>query len=144
MQANAGMQANIEVKRIDLWTLFRLAFLLYASLGLIAGFVVAGMMTLVGSIGGALAEEDVPGLGLLTGVVGLFFVPVLALVYGAIGSVIITIIGALFNLMSRLGGGLRFDVALAQPLLGSTPTPTPTPPSFVPEHPISRWARRPP
>jgi hypothetical protein len=128
------MHASVEVKRVDLWTLFRLAFLLYAAMGLIAGLFYAGIMTLIGGLGGALAEEDIPGLGLLTGVVGIFLVPVLAFVYGAVGSVMVTIAGALFNLMCRVAGGLKFDVAFAQPLFGaSTPTPSTTPaPRYIP------------
>jgi len=128
------MQATIEIKRVDLWTLFRVAFFLYAALGLIAGIFYASVVVLIGGIGEALGSEDIPGLGLLTGVAGVILIPVLAFVYGAIGSVVVTIIGMLFNLVCRLGGGVKIDAALAEPAFTASAPPS-VPRSPVPPYP---------
>ena len=126
------MQTSIEVKRVDLWTLFRLVFFLYAAIGLIAGMFYAFLMMVAGGFGEALIGEDIPGLSLITGFLGIILVPVLAFVYGAIGAVVFTIGGALFNLVARVGGGLRFEVALVQPAFGTAPVPAPTVPPVTP------------
>jgi hypothetical protein len=150
------MQTVIEVRRIDLWTLFKVSFFVYAVLGLIGGFFYLFFMMLVTGIGGALIEEELPGVGLLGGFLGLLLMPVLAFVYGAIGSVMVTICGAIVNLIMKGTGGVKFDIdvwpvrglvqapaaAAPQPATGappvapeSTPPPTsgsPAPPTSTP------------
>jgi hypothetical protein len=122
------LQTSIEIKRIDLWTLFRLAFFIYAAIGLIVGLFYAFILMVAGSFGEAFADESIPGVGLITGVFGFMLMPVFALIYGAMGAVVVTIGGAIFNLVSRLGGGIRFDVALVQQPLAPSPPPAPPPP----------------
>jgi hypothetical protein len=135
------LQTSIEVKRIDLWTLFRLAFFIYAAIGLIIGLFYAFILAIASSFGDVLADEGLPGMGLITGVVGVVMVPVFSFIYGAMGAVVITIGGAIFNLVSRLSGGIRFDVALVQPVMTAPAAPAPNPyapPSPSPEPPLTQ------
>ncbi len=104
------MRAVIEVKRIDLWSLFKVGFLVYAAIGLIGGLFYAAILFVAGGLGEFLFEEEASGIGFFGGALGVVLVPVLGFVYGAIGSVVIVIVGALFNLAVRVGGGLRFDI----------------------------------
>jgi hypothetical protein len=108
------MQSSIEVRRIDLWSLFKVAFFAYAALGLIFGFIYAFFMLIVTGIGGAFIEEELPHLGLLGGVFGIILVPVLAFLYGAVGSVVATIVAGILNLIMKAVGGVKFDVNLVQ------------------------------
>jgi hypothetical protein len=142
------MQTVIEVRRIDLWTLFKVSFFAYAVIGLIGGFFYLFFMMLASGIGSAFLEEEIPNFGLLGGAVGIIMMPVLGFLYGAIGAVTTTITGAIINLIMKAAGGLKFDVdvlpvaGLFQPS-GTTatppqPPPPPRPPSTppaVPEQP---------
>jgi hypothetical protein len=143
------MQTIIEVKRIDLWTLFKVTFFVYALLGLIGGFFYLFFMMVVTGIGGALFEDEMPDLGMLGGVLGIVLMPVLAFVYGAIGSVMATICGAIINLIMKATGGIKFDVAVTEvggfmqapavPAPGASPPPPPPgpttpPPAMQPPH----------
>ncbi len=126
------MQTVIEVRRIDLWTLFKVSFFVYALLGLIGGFFYLFFMMLASSIGTALIEEEFPSFGLLGGAVGIIMMPVLGFLYGAIGSVTTTICGAIINLIMKASGGVKFDVDVL-PVAGmmqpAGPPPQPAPPS---------------
>jgi len=115
------MKTILEVKRIDLFSLFKIAFFLYAGLGLIFGFFYAFFLLLASGIGGAFLEEELPNFGFLGGVLGIILVPILAFLYGAIGSVIATIIGGILNLVMKGVGGLKVDVDIAQPA-GAVPS----------------------
>ena len=137
------MQTVIEVKRIDLWTLFKVSFFVYAVLGLIGGFFYLFFMMLATGIGGALFEEEIPNLGMLGGVLGIVLMPVLAFVYGAIGSVVATIFGVIINLIMKATGGMKFDVTVTEvggiiqspavPAPGTSPLPPPPPATQPPQ-----------
>ena len=105
------MKTRLEIKRIDLWSLFKIAFLLYACLGLVVGLFYGLFMIVAGAIESAFSNEfgDIPGLGFFGGMLGLVMIPLMAVLYGAIGSVFVTIGGFLYNLMAKLGGGLSLQ-----------------------------------
>ncbi len=141
------MQTVIEVKRIDLWTLFKVSFFVYAVLGLIGGFFYLFFMMLATGIGGAFIDEEFPNLGMLGGVLGIVLMPVLAFVYGAIGSVVATIFGAIINLIMKATGGVKFDVTVTEvggiiqspavPAPGASPPTPPPPPPPVTQPPLA-------
>ncbi len=97
------------LKRVDLWSLFKMAFVLYATIGFVAGLFYAMMIAFIGSLG-AMWGEDIPGLSKFTGAIGIIAVPVLAMVYGVLGSIVVTIGGALYNVAARFVGGLKVVV----------------------------------
>jgi len=107
------MRTTLKITRIDLWSLFKVVFLLYAAMGVVIGLFYWFVLMVAGSIGTAFAEEEIPGLGVLGGVLGIFLVPVMAFFYGAFSSVMITIGGALFNLAARFTEGIGFDAEVA-------------------------------
>ncbi len=114
------------IKRVDLWSLFKMAFVLYATLGFICGLFYGMMIAFIGSLG-AMWGEDLPGMGALSGAVGIIAVPILAMVYGVLGSIVITIAGALYNLAARFVGGLKVtvDVSEVVPTAGYASTSAP-------------------
>jgi hypothetical protein len=128
------MQTVIEVKRIDLWTLFKLSFFAYAVVGLIGGFFYLFIMMVASGIGSAFLEEEIPNFGLLGGAVGLIMMPVLGFLYGAIGAVTTTITAAIINLIMKAAGGLKFDVDVL-PVAGLMQPATATPPPLQPPPP---------
>lgn len=104
------MLRTARIKRVDVWSLFKVAFVLYAVLGLIAGLFYGFVFVALGQIGGLLEDEGIPGLGVLSGALGVLAAPVLAVLYGVFGSVVVAIGGVLYNLAARWVGGITLDL----------------------------------
>jgi hypothetical protein len=124
------MRAHIEVKRIELWSLFKIAFVLYAALGLLMGIIYGFFMLVAGSLQTAFLGDDFPEFGMVGGVLGIILIPVIAIFYGAMGSVFVTIGGFLFNLVAGMVGGVRIEtnvVSTSAPVQAATPAPDPGP-----------------
>ena len=103
------MRRTLELKRVDIGSLFRVAFVLYAVLGLVAGLMVAMVFMMMGSLGSFLSDEGLPGFGMLTGVAGVAMVPVLSMMYGIMGSIVVTMVGLLYNLAAGRVGGVKVE-----------------------------------
>jgi len=133
------MITRLRITRVDLWSLFKVAFLLYAGIGVIVGLFYWFVLMVVGSLGTVFTEDEIPGLGMLGGVLGVFLVPIMAFFYGAFSSVMITIGAALFNVAARFTDGLAFeaDVETQTPPPAATTAPmAPTLPAAGPGDPI--------
>jgi hypothetical protein len=122
------MRTTLEIKRIELFSLFKVAFVLYAAVGLVAGLFYGFFLIAASFLGTALAEEGFPDFGIFGGLLGLVLIPVISVFYGAIGSVFVTIIGALYNIFAGVVGGVRFEAE-------AEPVQTPPPPTTHDESP---------
>jgi hypothetical protein len=125
------MQIQFEIKRIDLWSLFKIAFILYAVIGVLVGFCMLFFSLVMQGIGSSyMYDNEFPGMGMLGGIVGIVMIPFLAFLYGVIGSVFVTIGAWIFNIVCGMSGGLRFE-ANTYDLTpsGAVPPAAPPPPS---------------
>ena len=125
------MQTRLEIKRIELFSLFKIAFFIYAIIGLVVGLIYGFVVLVADGFQSAFLGDEFPQLGMLTGVIGLLAIPFVAMIYGMVGSVFVTIGGVVFNLISAAVGGLRFEtvveVAHEQPSVPRAPQPPPPP-----------------
>jgi hypothetical protein len=103
------LRTRLEIKRIELFSLFKIAFYVYAVMGLFVGLIYGFFLVLAGGIQSAFLGDEFPQFGAIGVVVGLLAIPFIALIYGAIGSVFVTIGGWIFNIISGALGGLRFE-----------------------------------
>jgi hypothetical protein len=127
-----SMLVQFEIKRIDLWSLFKISFILYAVVGVLAGFLMFFFTMVMGSLGGAFMEEEgYPGFPLIGGAMGFLLIPFLAFLYGVMGSVFATIGGWIFNVVCGMSGGLRFiaDTYDTTPRAPARSYPPPPPPA---------------
>jgi Transmembrane domain of unknown function (DUF3566) len=122
--AKRPMRTNLEIKRLELWSIFKLAFMVYAVIGLVVGAFYGLFLLVAGAI--TSFSDEVPRLGALSGVLGVVLIPLIAIFYGAVGSVFVTIAGLLYNVFAGMVGGLRFE---AQVDVGPSPSV-----ASVPEH----------
>ncbi len=125
------MRRTLELKRVDLGSLFKVAFVLYAVLGLVAGLMAALVFMMMGSLGSLLSDEGIPGFGMVTGVAGLILVPILSMMYGIIGSRVVAIVGLLYNLAAGRVGGVKFEFDAKDVTPPVTVTPATVPPSHI-------------
>jgi hypothetical protein len=128
------MFTRLEIKRIDLWSLFKISFFLYAVLGLFVGVIMFFFSFVVGGLTGSYYGDEFPGIDRIGTALGFFLIPFLAFVYGVIGSVVITILGGMFNIVCKLTGGFKVEGVFE----GDTPsTPAGPAPPPVYNAPVS-------
>ena len=125
------MRRTLELKRVDLGSLFKVSFVLYAVLGLVAGLMAALVFMMMGSLGSLLSDEGIPGFGMVTGVAGLILVPILSMMYGIMGSIVVTIVGLLYNLAAGRVGGVKFEFDAKDVTPPVTVTSATVPPSHI-------------
>ena len=125
------MRKMLEITRVDVWSLFKVVFLLYAAVGVMVGLFYWFVLVVAGGIGSAFLEDaDLPNLGILGGALGVLLVPVIAFFYGAMSGLMALIGGSLFNLVVRISGGLKFE--MGEVVEASPPDPAPgTPPQQI-------------
>jgi hypothetical protein len=121
------MFTRLEIKRIDLWSLFKVSFFLYAVLGLFVGIIMFFFSFVIGSLTGSYYGSEFSGIERIGTALGFFLVPFMAFLYGVIGAVALTILGGVYNLVCRLTGGFTVEGAFE----GEVP-PTPAEPSPLP------------
>ena len=114
------MRTRLEIKRIELFSLFKITFFVYAAIGLVVGIFYGFFLLAATMLENRFIEEGFPAFGLLGGALGLVLIPVIAVFYGALGSVFVTIVGFLYNVFAGFVGGVRLetDAEVAQ-----VPTP---------------------
>jgi len=98
-----------EIRKIDVWSVVKIAFILYGIFGLIFGLFYAVMLTMVG---GFLSQFSEFGqmTGLFTGAVGILMAFFMALFYAVIGAIFTAIFVWLYNVLAKLTGGIRFHL----------------------------------
>ena len=97
------------LKRVGIWSVARMALALYGTSGLIAGILVALFSVVSSGIAATqLAESGMPAwIGMLFGAGAVVLLP---LFYGVMGLIIGAIAAALYNVYSRLVGGIELDL----------------------------------
>jgi hypothetical protein len=103
------LRTRLEIKRIELFSLFKIAFYIYAFIGLVVGLIYGFFLVVAGGLQSMLLGEEFPELGTIGVVIGIAAIPFFAMIYGAVGSVFITIGGLVYNLIAGAVGGLRVE-----------------------------------
>ena len=116
------MRRTLELKHVEIGSLFKVAFLLYVVLGLVAGLFFGMALWMMGSLSSFLGEEHIPGLGMISGVAGFVAIPVMAMCYGIVGSIVVSIIGLLYNFAASKMGGVKLEFETGE----VAPVPTAT------------------
>jgi hypothetical protein len=120
------MRRTLELKQVEIGSLFKVAFVLYLVLGLVAGLFFGMALAMMGSFASFLGDEHIPGLGMMTGAVGFVVIPVMAVCYGVVGSLVVSIVGLLYNFAASKMGGVKIEfetgeVTPAAPAVTSIP-----------------------
>ena len=121
------MRTRFEIKRIELFSLFKLAFYIYAIIGLFFAIIYGFFMLALGGLQSMVFGSELPNLGMVGLVLGIFAIPLIALIYGAVASVFITIGGWIYNLIAGGVGGLRLEAEVEEVYTEPRPKPAPEP-----------------
>jgi hypothetical protein len=92
------------VKRVGVWSFARMAGLIYAIIGFIAGVIIA-FVSFLGALSAAASE--LPFVGALLGVGAIFLLPIF---YGLIGLVVGGLVGLVYNALASVVGGIELEL----------------------------------
>lgn len=94
------------IRRIDPFSIGKIAGLLYAIIGLLFGALFS-LIAMAGATFAATAGEEAPFIGLLFGA-GAFIV--LPIVYGVMGFITTALSAVIYNVLAGMVGGIRVEV----------------------------------
>jgi hypothetical protein len=95
------------IRKVGIGSLVKLAGVLYALLGLVIGFVFA-LFALVGFGAAAASNDEMPAW--FGSIFGLGAIVILPIMYGVMGAIGAALMGALYNLVAGLTGGLEIEL----------------------------------
>jgi hypothetical protein len=101
---------QVEIKRLDVWSLVKISFLIYAVLGIIVGVIYIFFALLLGGLVGYNEALDGGLFRIAATGVGVLLVPLLALFYGLIGAIGAAILAVVYNVLSRTIGGVKLTL----------------------------------
>ncbi len=108
------MRTKLEIKRVELWSLFKISFFIYGAIGLVAGLFYGFFLLAANVLENAFLDEGLgEAFGLIGGALSILLIPLIALFYGAVGSVFVTVIGLLYNIFAGIVGGVRLETKVA-------------------------------
>lgn len=98
----------MELKSVDVLSCGKVSGLLYLIIGFIFGF----FFSVFAILGTAFDNGSIAGFGIIFGVGAIIFFPIMYGVMGFVGGVLCA---ALYNLIARLTGGIRFTLESTEP-----------------------------
>jgi hypothetical protein len=101
-----------ELKKIDVWSLVKIIFVLSFCLGLVFGVFYLFIMVFVTQITGSLMGEFDTGVTEVGGFFGVFLVFFIAIFTSVFYTVVSAILAVLYNWISGFTGGLRVGLVL--------------------------------
>jgi len=97
-----------EIRRINIWSVMKIAFVIFAILGLIIGILYFIFFLFVGQVMEMATPDEFSGMtGLFSGFLGFFAVFFLAIFYAVFGSLMTALFAGIYNLMARGFGGVE-------------------------------------
>ncbi len=96
-----------EIKRIDVWSCVKIAFILFGVIGLLFGVFYAMLLTMVSGFLSQMGGQFQSLGTLFTGALGIFMIFFLGIFYAVVGAVVTTILTLVYNLLAKGFGGIK-------------------------------------
>ena len=103
-----------ELKKIDVWSLVKVTFILSFAIGLVFGFFYLLMMLFISQVSTSLMGELDPEMMDFGGFVGIFLVFFVAIFTSLFYTIISAILAVLYNWVSGFTGGIRIDLTVEE------------------------------
>jgi hypothetical protein len=116
---------NYEIKRFDIWSVIKVCFVIYLILGFFMGLVWVSVVGMIARFAQHFGGQEIPDLPIKSfGAIGTLFLAVFFSIFYSVFLTFFTAIGVLiFNLVSRLTGGIEVEVD-AEPIQVQPPPAT--------------------
>jgi len=107
------MATTYVLKKIPLWPVIRISFVLFLILGIIVGIIYALIISVSGLFAEAFSGAFGGDLGFLKGL-GFVLIPVIAILYGIFGTIVVAIWTIVYNLIASVVGGVELTLEPAE------------------------------
>jgi hypothetical protein len=95
------------LKRIPLWPVIRMAFVVFIIIGIVIGVFYAIMLSMWGALMSSFADAGFgEQFGVLRGL-GFVLIPVVAILYAVFGTIVVAIWTIVYNLIAAVVGGIE-------------------------------------
>ncbi len=95
------------LKKIPLWPVLRMSFVVFIIIGIVIGVFYAFMLSMWGALMGSFAEAGLgEQFGMLRGL-GFVLIPVIAIMYAVFGTIVVAIWTLVYNLIAAVVGGVE-------------------------------------
>jgi hypothetical protein len=103
-----GVVAHTFVlKKIPLWPVLRMSFVIFIIIGIVIGVFYAIMLSMWGALMSSFAEAGfAEQFGVLRGL-GFVLIPVVAILYAVFGTIVVAIWTIVYNLIAAVAGGIE-------------------------------------
>ncbi|MDD4858085.1 MAG: DUF3566 domain-containing protein [Candidatus Krumholzibacteria bacterium] len=96
------------LKKIPLWPVIRIAFLIFIIIGIVIGIFYAALLSTWGALMSSFAGSSIGGeFGVLRNL-GFVLIPVIAIMYAVFGTIVVAIWALIYNFIASVAGGIEF------------------------------------
>lgn len=118
------MAKTFVLKKVPLWPVIRMGFILFLVLGVIIGVFYALIISSFGFLAGALNETATGGELAFMRSLGFVLIPVVAIVYAIFATIVVAIWVLMYNLLASVVGGV--ELVLDEQIVAAPPRPVPS------------------
>jgi len=111
----------VELKKVDVWSVVKIAFILSFFLGLVFGIIYLIVMFTISQFAGVLGQGIETEALRFGGLIGFFVVIFIAVFTSVFYTIISAILTALYNLISGWTGGIRVTLSTEETDKGTLP-----------------------
>jgi len=113
-----------QIRRVNVWSLMKVAFVIFAVLGLIVGLFYAIFFAFMGQMMELGGPSELSRMsGLFSGIMGIFVGLFLAIFYAVFGSLMTAFFAGLYNLLARGFGGIELHLETQEAPPAQSPPP---------------------
>ena len=127
------MRKTFEMRRIPVWPVMRVVFIIFLIIGIIVGlmygFMISSFGLLLSTLGESPLDEGFPLIGNL----GFLMIPIFAIFYAVFGTIAAVIWAVIYNITASVVGGIELELEEKQMPLGAGAAVSP-PSDEPPEH----------
>jgi len=119
------MRKTFEMRRIPVWPVMRVVFIIFLIIGIIVGLMYGFMISSFGLLLSALGESSIDEGFPLIGNLGFVMVPIIALFYAVFGTIAAIIWVVIYNITASVVGGIELELEEREIPFSGVPTAPP-------------------
>ena len=104
------MRKIFEMRRIPVWPVMRVVFIIFLIIGIIVGLMYGFMISSFGLLLSALGESPLDEGFPLIGNLGFLMIPIFAILYAVFGTIAAVIWAVIYNITASVVGGIELEL----------------------------------
>ena len=104
------MRKTFEMRRIPIWPVMRVVFIIFLIIGIIVGLMYGFMISSFGLLLSALGESPLDEGFPLIGNLGFLMIPIFAILYAVFGTIAAVIWAVIYNITASVVGGIELEL----------------------------------